>query len=150
MTDFILTHYLWIKSLHVIAVIAWMAGMLYLPRLFVYHADAPKDGELSETLKIMEHRLLRYIINPAMIATFLFGGLMLWANWEGLMLGAGWMHAKLLLVFLLAGVHGMLAKYRKIFARDENTHPAKFYRILNEGPTVLMIVIVILVIVKPF
>lgn len=150
MTDFILTHYLWIKSLHVIAVIAWMAGMLYLPRLFVYHADAPKGGELSETLKIMERRLLRYIINPAMIATFLFGGLMLWANWEGLMLGAGWMHAKLLLVFLLAGVHGMLAKYRKIFARDDNTRPAKFYRILNEVPTVLMIVIVILVIVKPF
>jgi putative membrane protein len=150
MTDFILTHYLWIKSLHVIAVIAWMAGMLYLPRLFVYHADAPKGGELSETLKIMERRLLRYIINPAMIATFLFGGLMLWANWEGLMLGAGWMHAKLLLVFLLAGVHGMLAKYRKIFARDDNTRPAKFYRILNEAPTVLMIVIVILVIVKPF
>ncbi len=150
MIDFILTHYLWIKSLHVIAVIAWMAGMLYLPRLFVYHADAPKGGELSETLKIMERRLLRYIINPAMMATFLFGGLMLWANWEGLMLGAGWMHAKLLLVFLLAGVHGMLAKYRKIFARDDNMRPAKFYRILNEVPTVLMIAIVIFVIVKPF
>lgn len=150
MTDVILNHYMWIKALHVIAVISWMAGMLYLPRLFVYHATAPRGGELSETLKVMEHRLLRYIINPAMIATFLFGALMLYANWEALMLGAGWMHAKIMLVLLLAGVHGMLAGSRKKFARDENTRPAKFYRILNEAPTLLMIVIVILVIVKPF
>lgn len=150
MSDFILQHYLWIKALHVIAVIAWMAGMLYLPRLFVYHASAPKGGELSETLKIMERRLLRFIINPAMIATFLFGGLMLWSNWDGLMMGAGWMHAKLLFVFLLSGVHGMLAGARKKFARDENIRPAKYYRILNEVPTVLMIGIVIFVIVKPF
>ena len=150
MTDFILDHYMWVKAFHVIAVIAWMAGMLYLPRLFVYHAEAPKGGELSETLKIMEHRLLRYIITPAMIATFLFGGLMLYANWEAIMTSAGWMHAKLLLVFLLAGVHGMLSGMRKKFARDENTRPAKFYRILNEVPTAIMIAIVILVIVKPF
>lgn len=150
MTDFILDYYFWIKSFHVIAMIAWMAGMLYLPRLFVYHAGAPRGGELSETLKVMEHRLLRYIINPAMIATFLFGGLMLYANWEALMGGGGWMHAKLLLVFILSGVHGMLAGMRKTFARDENTRPAKFYRILNEVPTALMIAIVILVIVKPF
>ncbi len=150
MTDFILSHYSWIKALHVIAVISWMAGMLYLPRLFVYHAGAPKGGELSETLKIMEYRLLKFIINPAMIATFVFGGLMLWANWEGLMTGQGWMHAKILFVLLLTGVHGMLAGARKKFARDANTRPAKFYRILNEGPTLLMIAIVILVIVKPF
>lgn len=150
MTDFILTHYQWIKALHVIAVMAWMAGMLYLPRLFVYHATAPKGGELSETLKIMEYRLLRFIINPAMIATFVFGGLMLWANWKGLMTGQGWMHAKILFVLLLAGVHGMLSGARKKFARDANTRPAKFYRILNEVPTLLMIGIVILVIVKPF
>lgn len=150
MTDVILNHYMWVKALHVIAMIAWMAGMLYLPRLFVYHATAPRGGELSETLKVMEHRLLRYIINPAMIVTFLFGALMLYANWEALMLGAGWMHAKIMLVLLLAGVHGMLAGCRKKFARDENTRPAKFYRILNEVPTALMIIIVILVIVKPF
>ncbi len=150
MTEFILNHYLWFKALHVIAVIAWMAGMLYLPRLFVYHADAPKGGELSETLKVMEYRLLRFIINPAMIAAFLFGGLMLWANWAGLMQGQGWMHAKLLFVFLLAGVHGMLSKARKRFARDENVKPAGYYRILNEVPTALMIGIVIFVIVKPF
>ena len=150
MSDFILQHYLWFKALHVIAVISWMAGMLYLPRLFVYHADAPKGGELSETLKIMEYRLLRFIINPAMIAAFLFGGFMLYANWDGLMHGQGWMHAKLSLVFLLSGVHGMLAKARKRFARDENVKPAKYYRILNEVPTVLMIGIVIFVIVKPF
>jgi putative membrane protein len=149
-TDFIISHYLWIKALHVIAVMAWMAGMLYLPRLFVYHADAPKGGELSEKLKIMEYRLLRYIINPAMVAAFVFGGLMLWANWEGIMTGGGWMHAKLLFVFLLAGVHGMLSKARRKFAKDENTRPAKYYRILNEVPTVLMIGIVIFVIVKPF
>lgn len=150
MSDFILDYYPWIKAFHVVAVISWMAGMLYLPRLFVYHANAPKGGELSETLKIMERRLLRLIINPAMIATFIFGGLMLWANWEALMLGAGWMHVKLTFVFVLSAVHGMLAGYRKKFARDENTHSARFYRILNEGPTVLMIGIVILVIAKPF
>lgn len=150
MTDFILTHYLWIKSLHLIAVIAWMAGMLYLPRLFVYHADAPKGGDLSKTLKIMERRLLRYITNPAMIAAWIFGGLMLWANWDGLMTGQGWMHAKLTLVILMSAVHGLYARWRKQFERDENTRPAKFYRIWNEVPTVMMIAIVIFVIVKPF
>lgn len=150
MTDFILTHYLWFKALHLIAVVAWMAGMLYLPRLFVYHADATKGSELSETLKIMEMRLLRYIMNPAMIAVFALGGLMLMANFEGLMIGAGWMHAKILLVFLLAGLHGFLSATRKKFERDENVRPAKFYRMINEVPTVLMIAVIILVIVKPF
>ncbi len=150
MTDFILTHYLWFKAFHLIAVVAWMAGMLYLPRLFVYHADAAKGSELSETLKVMERRLLRYIVNPAMIAVFVLGGLMLWANWEGLMLGAGWMHAKIVLVVVLAGLHGFLAGARKRFERDENTRPARFYRMINEGPTLLMIAIIILVIVKPF
>lgn len=150
MSDFILTHYLWFKAFHLVAVIAWMAGMLYLPRLFVYHADAEKGSVLSETLKIMEYRLLRYIINPAMGAVFLLGGLMLWANWEGLMSGQGWMHAKLLLVFALAGLHGCFSRWRKQFARDENTRPAKFYRMMNEVPTILMIGIIVLVIVKPF
>lgn len=150
MTDFILTHYLWFKAAHVIAMMAWMAGMLYLPRLFVYHANAPRGGELSETLKIMERRLLRAIINPAMLATFLFGGLMLWGNWEGIMLGSGWMHAKLLLVLLMTGVHGFLASCRKKFEHDENTRSSTFYRVLNEIPTALMVAIVLLVIVKPF
>lgn len=150
MTDFLLQHYLWFKSLHVIAVIAWMAGLLYLPRLFVYHADAPKGSALSETFKIMEYRLLRYIMAPASIATWVFGGLMLYANWDGIMQGAGWMHAKLLLVVLMTGLHHVFAKWRKVFARNENARPAKFYRVWNEAPTVLMIAIVILVIVKPF
>lgn len=150
MSDFILTHYLWFKSFHIIAVIAWMAGMLYLPRLFVYHCGAAVGSELSETLKIMERRLLRLIVNPAMMAAFILGGLMLYANWDALMLGAGWMHAKLVLLFLLFGVHGMLARARRKFAADQNTRSARYYRILNEAPTVLMIGIVILAIVKPF
>lgn len=150
MTDFILTHYLWFKALHLIALIAWMAGMLYLPRLFVYHAGAQKGSELSETFKIMEKRLLRYIMNPAMIATFILGGLMLYANWSGLMTGQGWMHAKLLLVLMMAGMHGFLSGARRKFERDENTRPARFYRICNEAPTLLLIAIVILAVVKPF
>lgn len=144
------TVYLWVKSLHIIAVIAWMAGMLYLPRLFVYHVKATKGSELSETLKIMERRLMRFIINPAMIVTWILGLTMLIANFEFLMSGQGWMHVKLLLVFLMSGVHGMLSKFRKDFERDENTKSEKFYRILNEGPTILMILIVILAVVEPF
>ena len=147
--DFIIAHYLWFKSLHIIAVIAWMAGMLYLPRLYVYHADAPVGSQQSETFKVMERRLLRAIVNPAMIATFLFGGLMLAANWDGIM-SMGWMHAKLTLIVLMTACHGMFAKWRKDFERDANTHPAKFYRIWNEVPTLLMIVIVILAVAKPF
>ena len=150
MIDILGSYYLWIKSLHVIAVIAWMAGMLYLPRLYVYHAGAPKGGELSETLKIMERRLLRFIMNPAMMAAWVFGGMMLWVNWEPLMTGQGWMHAKLLLVVLMSALHGLYAKWRKDFERDENTRPAKFYRIWNEVPPALMILIVIFAIAEPF
>lgn len=150
MADFILTHYRWFMALHIIAMVAWMAGMLYLPRLFVYHADAAKGSDLSETFKVMERRLLKAIMNPAMIATFIFGGLMLYANWQGLMMGAGWMHAKLMLVFTLAGLHGFFAATVKRFARDENRRSAKFYRIMNEMPTLSFILIVILVMVKPF
>lgn len=149
MTDFILSYYEWVKALHLIAVISWMAGMLYLPRLFVYHADADKGSELSETLKIMERRLLRIIINPAMIVTWVLGLAMLFAN-TSLLTSGGWMHAKLFLVVVISGFHGMLARWRKRFLRDENKHTAKFYRQINEIPTVLMIGIVILVIVKPF
>lgn len=139
--------YLWVLSLHVIAVIAWMAGMLYLPRLFVYHAEAKSGGELSETLKVMERRLLKAIINPSMIATWVLG-VMLFFH-----LGAwtfGWMHAKLLLVIVLSGVHGAFARWRKDFEADRNRRAPRFYRIANEVPTVLMIAIVILVVVKPF
>lgn len=140
--------YDWIKALHVISVMAWMAGMLYLPRLFVYHATAAKGSELSETLKIMERRLLRGIINPAMVATFIFGIWMVTIN-TGL-LHEHWFHAKLTLVLIMTGIHGGLSRWRKQFAADANPHSAKFYRIVNEVPTLLLIAIVILVIVKPF
>lgn len=141
--------YPWTRALHVIAVIAWMAGMLYLPRLFVYHAGAAPGSEVSEMLKIMERRLLRAIINPAMIAVFLLGGALLLtpgvADWS-----AGWLHLKLLLVLGMAGLHGMMSKWRKEFEADRNQRSAKFYRIANEAPTVLIVAIVILVVVKPF
>ena len=139
--------YLWLKALHVISVIAWMAGMFYLPRLFVYHAHAEPGSELSETLKVMERKLLRIIINPAMIAAWIFGVSMLVSNPD--LLRQPFMHAKLGLLVFMQIVHAMLARCRRQFARDENRHSAKFYRILNEVPTVLMIGIVILVIVKP-
>jgi protoporphyrinogen IX oxidase len=139
--------YLWIKAFHVIAVIAWMAGMLYLPRLFVYHCDAPKGSIQSDTFKIMERRLLKAITNPAMIVTWVLGLILVW---QGGRYASGWLHAKVLLVLILSGVHGFLSRMVKDFAADRNTRPAKFYRLMNEVPTVLMIGIVILVIVKPF
>jgi putative membrane protein len=141
------TVYLWIKALHFISVIAWMAGLLYLPRLFVYHADCAPNTEQSETFKIMERRLLRAIMTPAMIASFLFGGLLfaILNDWS-----AGWLYVKLVSVFVLAGLHGSMSKWQREFAEDRNRRPAKFYRIMNEAPTVLMIVIVIMAVVKPF
>lgn len=148
MQNILLMHYPWLMALHVISVIAWMAGMFYLPRLFAYHAEAVPGSEKSETFKIMEKRLLRIIINPAMIATFLFGGLMLWANPENL--HQGWFHAKLGLVMMMTGLHGVFSRWRKDFARDGNKRPAKFYKIWNEAPVLIMIFIVILAIVKPF
>jgi protoporphyrinogen IX oxidase len=139
--------YLWLKAAHVIAVIAWMAGMLYLPRLFVYHSAAEAGSAQSETFKIMERRLLKAIINPAMIATWVLG---LWLAWEGGFVKAGWLHGKLALVLALSALHGLFARWVKDFAADRNTHSPKFYRIINEVPTILMIGIVILAIVKPF
>ncbi|MGO4387753.1 protoporphyrinogen oxidase HemJ [Microvirga sp. 2YAF29] len=139
--------YLWLKAFHVIAVVAWMAGMLYLPRLFVYHCEAQKGSIQSETFKIMERRLLKAIINPAMIVTWVLG---LYLLWDGGWYKSGWMHAKIALVLILSGLHGVYVRRLKDFAADKNTKPAKYYRILNEVPTVLMIGIVILVIVKPF
>ncbi|MGB4101859.1 MAG: protoporphyrinogen oxidase HemJ [Alphaproteobacteria bacterium] len=140
--------YDWIKALHVIAVMAWMAGMLYLPRLFVYHADAVAGSDKSEIFKVMERRLLRAIINPAMIAAFVFGIWMLVLNPE--LLRAPWLHAKLALVLAMTALRGMLARWRKAFAQDRNRRAARFYRVVNEAVTVLMIGIVILVIVRPF
>lgn len=139
--------YDWIKAAHVVAVIAWMAGMLYLPRLFVYHADAAKGSETWETFKVMERRLLRAIINPAMTVAWVLG---LWLAWRGFGFMGGWLHAKLAAVFLLSGVHGYLSSAVRRFAEDRNEKPARHWRIVNEVPTVLMIAIVILVIVKPF
>jgi putative membrane protein len=139
--------YEWVKALHIISVISWMAGMLYLPRLFVYHCGAPAGSPQSETFKVMERKLLRAIINPAMIATWVFG---LWLVWLGGWAYAGWFHAKLTLVIVMSGVHGMLARYVRDFAADQNRHSQKFYRIINEVPTLLMIAIVLLVVLKPF
>lgn len=144
--------YEWIKAFHIIAVIAWMAGMLYLPRLFVYHCAAAIGSVQSETFKVMERRLLRTIINPAMIATWLFG---LWLAWHGPdsrygWFASGWLEAKLALVIALSAVHGLLARWGKAFAADRNQHSERFYRIINELLTVGMVAIVILVVLKPF
>src|SRR6202023_1373394 len=137
--------YEWIKALHVIAVIAWMAGMLYLPRLFVYHCEADAGSKQSETFKVMERRLLKAIINPAMIVTWLSG---LYLAWAGHWFSAGWLHGKLLLVVILSGVHVFFSGRVKDFAADRNVRSQKFYRIINEVPTILMIGIVILVVVN--
>lgn len=139
--------YEWLKAFHIISLISWMAGMLYLPRLYVYHAGAKIGSELSETLKIMENRLLRLIINPAMILTYIFGIWMLVLNPD--LLHHPFMHVKLTAVVLMQIVHALLARYRRAFASDRNIHSAKFFRILNEVPTVLMIVIVIMIVVRP-
>jgi protoporphyrinogen IX oxidase len=139
--------YLWIKAFHVIAVIAWMAGMLYLPRLFVYHCDAEKGSVQSETFKVMERRLLKAIINPAMIVAWVLG---LYLAWEGGWFRSGWLHGKLALVLGLSAVHGLYARWVRDFAADRNTRPARFYRVWNEAPTLLLVGIVILVVVKPF
>ena len=140
-------YYLWIKSLHIIAIISWMAGLLYLPRLYVYHTKAEKNGELDETLKIMERRLLRYIMNPAMLVTFITGGTLIHI---AVIASDGWFHTKALLLVGMFASHGMMAKYRKAFERGENIKSQKFFRIFNEVPTILMIAIVILAVIKPF
>jgi putative membrane protein len=139
--------YLWIKALHVVAVISWMAGMLYLPRLFIYHCAAAPGSETSETFKVMERRLLRVIINPAMVMTWVLG---LWLAWEGGYFAAGWMHAKLALVLGLSAAHGYYAGAVRRFAEDRNTVSVRHWRMLNEVPAVLMVLIVIFVVVKPF
>src|SRR5438309_7066856 len=139
--------YEWIKALHVIAVIAWMAGMLYLPRLFVYHCEAAPGSKPSETFKVMERRLLTVIINPAMVATWALG---LWLAWDGGSVESHWLQAKFVLVVLMSALHGFFVRCVRAFAADRNRHSQHFYRLINEAPTVLMIGIVILAIVKPF
>ena len=140
-------HYNLLRGLHIIAVIAWMAGLLYLPRLFVYHCETETGSRQSETFKLMERRLLKAIINPAMIVTWLAG---LYLAWAGHWLSAGWLHGKFLLVLILSGIHGFFSRCVRDFAADRNTRSQRFYRIINEVPTVLMVGIVVLVVVKPF
>ena len=139
--------YLWLKALHIVAVIAWMAGMLYLPRLFVYHSSAKPGSELSETFKVMERRLLNFIMMPAMIVTWIVGIVLVF---QGQWLGAGWFHAKFVLVVLMTVLHGLFTHWVNEFSFDRNRHYEKTYRIINELPTLLLIAIVVLVVVKPF
>ncbi len=144
--DFVNDFYLWIKWLHVVAVIAWMAGLLYLPRLFVYHTQVAAGSATSELFKTMERRLMKAIMVPAMLVAWLFGGLMLMAqDWSG-----GWLHAKLAAVAAMTVHHFLQERWRRAFAADRNLHPTRFFRIQNEVPTLLMLAIVLLVIVKPF
>ena len=139
--------YDWLKALHIIAMVAWMAALLYLPRLYVYHAGVPAGSSESALLKVMERRLLRAIMNPAMIATWVLGlTLALQGGW----FRSGWLHAKLALVLALSGYHGYLSGARRRFESDANTKTVRFYRILNEVPTVLLILVVLLVVLKPF
>jgi protoporphyrinogen IX oxidase len=136
-----------LKTLHIIAFVAWMAGMFYLPRLFVYHAEAKAGGEASAMLEVMELKLLRYIMNPAMIATWVFG---LWLALRFELYQGGWFHIKATLVLFMSGLHGRFAVHRKQFLRGENKYSARYFRIINEVPTILLIFIVYLVIFKPF
>ncbi len=147
MYEFLSSHYLLIKALHIIAVISWMAALLYLPRLFVYHADVPVGSDRAAMLETMEYRLYTFIMNPAMIAAWVLGGTMLWLN--STMLQLGWMHSKLTLILLLTGAHHIFNRMRKDLAAGTNKRPAKTFRIWNEVPTLLMIGIVILAVMKP-
>jgi putative membrane protein len=149
MIDWLMPAYLWLKAFHIMAVVAWMAGLLYLPRLFVYHAEGEVGSAQNETFKIMERRLYRGIMNPAMIAVWILGPLLLLSMPEGT-LGEGWLHAKLVFVVLLTGYHHVLGRWRKDFEADRNRRPARFYRIANEVPAALLVLIVLLVVLKPF
>ena len=139
--------YLWVKAVHVVAVISWMAGMLYLPRLFIYHCDAPTGSQQSETFKVMERRLLRIIMNPAMIVSWVLG---VWLAWQADFFSSPWFHVKLFAALVLSWAHGNFSAAVRAFAEDRNEKTTRYWRLMNEVPTVLMIVIVIMVIVKPF
>ncbi len=150
MQDFLFTIFPWVKALHVASVISWMAGMFYLPRLFVYHVERASVGsEMSETFKVMEGKLMRVIINPAMFATWGFGLIMVFTpgviDW-----GSVWPWVKAASVLAMSGFHGWLSARRKDFAADKNTRSGRAYRLANEVPTVLMLIIVAMVVVKPF
>ncbi len=147
MAGFLGEGYLWMKSLHILAVITWMAAFLYLPRLFVYHCQAEPGSKQSETFKVMERRLLRGIMNPSMIVAWA-AGLTLMVNIEAWT--EGWFHVKLTLLVILTALHMMAARWRKAFAEDANTHSERFYRIMNEVPAVLMVGIVVMAVVRPF
>ena len=149
MTGFLGGAYVWVKALHIVAVIAWMAGLLYLPRLFVYHAMSAPGSEQSETFKVMERRLLKAIMNPAMIAALALGILLVADRWATIW-QEGWWHAKLLLVVAMLALHMAAARWRRQFAEGRNRHPARFYRLVNEAPAVLMVAIVLLAVAKPF
>lgn len=141
-------YYGWIKVLHVISVISWMAGLFYMPRLFVYHTKAQPGSEMDKTFQTMEYRLLRIIMNPAMIATFVFGLINTYIY--GVEALGGWFHIKMLAVIILTITHGLMARWRKDFAEGKNLHSERFYRIFNEVPPVAMVVAIIMVIIKPF
>ena len=147
--EFLAPFYLWTKSFHLISVIAWMAGIFYLPRLFVYHCGVARGSAESERFKVMERRLLKQIMSPAMLATWFFGVVLVLTpgavDWS-----AGWWHVKLASVLAMTGLQGAMSKWRRNFMEDRNVKPHTFYRVANEVPTVLMVVIVIMVIVKPF
>lgn len=139
---------IWLKALHLISMVAWFAGLFYLPRLFVYHAEAT-DAVGIARFKIMERRLYRGIMTPAMLATLIFGGSMLYLGWP-LYKTMGWLHLKLLLIVLLIGYHHVCGALLKKFARDANAHSSKYYRWFNEIPTVLLVGIVVLAVIRPF
>ncbi|AFB21597.1 protoporphyrinogen oxidase HemJ [Rickettsia canadensis] len=142
------SYYLWFKSIHLISAICWMVGLLYLPRIYVYHTKAEIGSELDSTLQVMELKLLRFIMNPAMISTFIFG--LINAYIYGFVALGNWFHIKMLAVLILVIFHGLLARWRKDFANGKNIHSENFYGIVNEIPTICMIIAVIMVIVKPF
>jgi putative membrane protein len=148
MVDFFSQHYFTLKALHLIAMLSWMAGLLYLPRLYVYHCQAKLNSEMYKTFAIMEYKLLKVIMNPAIIAVFILGLLLAWVN--GIKALGGWFHVKLLLVIVLAGIHGLLAFHRKQFALGQNKKSATYYRILNEVPAVIMVLVIFLAVLKPF
>lgn len=142
-----MTAYLWIKAVHILAVISWMAGMLYLPRLFVYHAGAAQGSEMALTFEIMERRLMRFIMLPAMILTWITG---LTLAVKGGFFQSGWLHGKLALVILMSALHGYFSVIRKKFVAGTNERKARYFRVMNEAPTLLLIGVVILVVLKPF
>lgn len=139
----------WLRAFHIMAVIAWMAGLFYLPRLYVYHAMEQDKQETCETFKIMEEKLLRIIMWPALMASWVSGIMLYWANWEYYM-SAGWMHIKLLAIILMTITHVLYAEWYKDFEKDENKRSHVFYRVWNEVPTLLMIIIIIMAVIEPF